>query len=111
MGAIIPAVEKRVKVAVLISGGLPAGRALPEVDALNFVTRVTVPVLMVNGRQDPIQQLQTAQLPMFRLLGSPLAQKRHLIFETGHGPYPRNLMIKEVLDWLDRYPARKDAGR
>jgi eukaryotic-like serine/threonine-protein kinase len=110
MGAIIPAVEKRVKVAVLVSGGLPAGRAFPEVDPLNFVTRVTIPVLMINGRQDPIQHLHTAQLPMFRLFGSPPAQKRHVIFETGHGPYPRSPLIKEVLGWMDRYPERKDPG-
>jgi hypothetical protein len=44
---------------------------------------------------------------MFRLLGAPLGSKRHVIFESGHTP-PSDLVIKEVLDWFDRYlgPAR-----
>ena len=105
MGAIIPAVEKRVKVCVLLLGGLPAGRALPEVDSINFVSRVTVPMLMLNGRFDAIEPLESSQLPMFRLLGTPSEQKRHVVFDTGHGPFPQNALVKEVLDWLDKYPA------
>ena len=76
--------------------------ARPEVDQINFVTRVTIPVLMLNGRYDPIENLETAQIPMFRLLGTPQAHKRHMVYETFHG-LPRNDFIKETLDWLDRY--------
>jgi len=39
---------------------------------------------------------------MFRLLGTPQADKRHLLFDSGHVP-PRNDMIRETLDWLDHY--------
>ena len=39
---------------------------------------------------------------MFSLLGTPLKDKRHVVFEAGHVP-PNDLMVKEVLDWLDRY--------
>ena len=102
MGAIIPAVEPRLKVAVLHLGGLAPAVARPEVDQINFVTRVTIPVLMLNGRYDPIENLETAQIPMFRLLGTPQAHKRHMVYETFHG-LPRNDFIKETLDWLDRY--------
>jgi len=39
---------------------------------------------------------------MFRLLGTPERDKRHALFESGH-IVPKNFVIKEVLDWFDRY--------
>jgi hypothetical protein len=39
---------------------------------------------------------------MFRLLGTPEKDKRHAVFESGHIA-PKNFVIKEVLDWFDRY--------
>jgi hypothetical protein len=39
---------------------------------------------------------------MFRLFGTPQKDKRHLLFETGHSIL-RNELIKETLNWLDRY--------
>ena len=51
MGAIVPAVETRRKVSVL-AGGLDFQRSLPEVDTINFVSRVKQPVLMLNRRYD-----------------------------------------------------------
>ena len=52
---IVPAVEDRLKAAVLYSGGLASGKARPEVDQINFVSRVKIPVLMLNGRYDAIE--------------------------------------------------------
>ncbi len=46
--------------------------------------------------------VETSQVPMFRLLGAPNEHKRHVVYETGHN-IPRNEMIRETLDWLDRY--------
>ena len=102
MGAIIPAVEERLKVSILWSGGLAAGRSRPEVDQINFVSRVKIPVLMLNGRYDAIEPLETAQLPMLQLLGTPEGQKRHVVYDSGHG-LPRNESIKEILNWLDEH--------
>ncbi len=39
---------------------------------------------------------------MFRLLGTPNEQKRRVLFDTGHD-LPRTGIIKETLNWLDRY--------
>ena len=50
MGAIIPAIEPRFKAVILMAGGLASGRAQPEVDQINYVTRVRQPVLMLNGK-------------------------------------------------------------
>ena len=71
-------------------------------DQINFVPRVTCPVLMLNGRYDFFRPMETSQSPMFRLLGTPKEHKRHAVFESGH-VIPRNEVIKETLDWLDRY--------
>ena len=41
---------------------------------------------------------------LFRLLRSAPADKRHFLMEGGHA-VPRKLLVKESLDWLDRYRA------
>ncbi len=101
-GPLLLALEPRIKTAVLLGGGLEFEKSLPEVDVLNFLPRVKQPILMVNGRYDHSSPTETSQEPMFRLLGTPLGSKRHVIFESGHTP-PSDLVIKEVLDWFDRY--------
>jgi hypothetical protein len=77
-------------------------KTLPEVDQINFVSRVTIPTLMLNGRHDFFLPIETSQLPAFRLLGTPEKDKRQVIYKTGHNT-PRAEMIREVLNWLDRY--------
>jgi dienelactone hydrolase len=102
MGAILPAVEKRVKASVLHGGGFYLHNSRPEADQINFAPRVTTPVLMLNGRYDFFYPVETSQVPMFRLLGTPKEHKRHVIFEAGH-VIPRNDAIRETLSWFDRY--------
>jgi len=101
-GPRVLALEKRIKVAVLVGGGFPTDPELPEIDPINFAPRVTIPVLMINGKYDFDTPMNTSQLPLFRRLGTPPADKRNVQFDAGHVP-PRNEMIKETLDWLDRY--------
>ena len=43
-----------------------------------------------------------ARLPTFRLVGVPQEQKRRVVYESGHN-IPRPDLIRETLDWLDRY--------
>lgn len=95
-----PALEKRFKTAILLSGGLVFVETFPEVDSFHFAARVTVPVLMINGKDDFVFPLETSQKPLFRLLGA--TEKKHRLFDSGH-TIPRNQAIKEILDWLDRY--------
>jgi predicted Ser/Thr protein kinase/dienelactone hydrolase len=102
MGAIMPAVEQRFKTCVLYVAGLNFQRALPEVDAINFISRVKIPVIMLNGKYDNNFPVETSQKPMFSLFGTPTAQKKHVLYETGHF-VPRNQLIRESLDWLDNY--------
>jgi cephalosporin-C deacetylase-like acetyl esterase len=102
LGTVLPALDKRIKVNVLVVGGFYFPKTLPEVDQINFAPRVRIPTLMVNGRYDFFFPVDSSQLPMFRLLGTPEKDKRHALFESGHIPADEQL-IKEVLDWLDRY--------
>ena len=102
MGGLLPALEPRLKTAVLYVAGLELQRGQPDVEPINFLPRIRMPVLMLNGRYDHFFPVETSQLPMFRLLGTPPDKKRHVIYDGGHF-VPRGLLISEVLDWLDRY--------
>ncbi len=107
-GAMAPvylAVEPRFKAAVLIVPGFYAQRSMPEVEAINFAPRVTIPVLMLNGRFDFFYPEQGTQIPMYRLLGTPDAHKRRVVYDTGHN-IPRPDLIRESLDWLDAHVGR-----
>jgi serine/threonine protein kinase len=102
MGALLPAVETRFKALILISPGFFLQERLPEVDQLNFAPHVKAPVLMLNGRYDFLWPPRISQEPMFRLLGTPTEHKRRVVYDTGHD-VPRPEMIKESLNWLDKY--------
>jgi len=102
MGGLLPALEPRLKTSVLYVAGLELQRGQPEVEPVNFLPRIRMPVLMLNGRYDHFFPIETSQLPMFRLLGTPPDRKRHVIYDGGHF-VPRGLLISETLDWLDRY--------
>jgi eukaryotic-like serine/threonine-protein kinase len=96
------ALDKRLRVGVLVGGGLAVVQMPPEIDPFNFVPRVNIPILMVNGKYDFDTPLNSCQLPLFRLLATPSKDKRHALFDAGHLP-DRNDIIKETLDWLDKY--------
>jgi eukaryotic-like serine/threonine-protein kinase len=57
---------------------------------------------MLGGRFDYVFPVGASQEPMFRLLGTPKEHKRWVLYDTGHD-IPANEMIKETLNWLDRY--------
>ena len=102
LGPLIAAIEPRLRAVVLISGGLEFQPTLPEVDPFNFAPRAKQPTLMLNGRYDFFFPVETSQQPLFAILGTPALDKRHVIAEGGHAP-PQDLVVKETLNWLDRY--------
>jgi dienelactone hydrolase len=101
MGAIIPAVEDRLKTAIILAGGVD-GVGLPEVNQLNYVPRITIPVLMMSGKYDTIIGYENSARPMFELLGTPEEQKVIKAYPTDHIP-PKAEYVREILDWLDKY--------
>jgi dipeptidyl aminopeptidase/acylaminoacyl peptidase len=97
------ALEPRFRLAILHSAGF-SYRTLPaEVDPVNYVSRVRIPTLLLTGRHDYVLPFETSQRPLFELLGTPGASKRHVVFDAGHDPLPRNQVVVEILAWLDRY--------
>lgn len=101
LGPLFLAIEPRFRAGVFFSGGFETWNMPPESDPVNFAPHVKVPVLMVNGREDFDLPYATAQVPMFRMLGTPPANKRHVVFEGGHIPPHPQEAIKVILDWLD----------
>jgi tRNA A-37 threonylcarbamoyl transferase component Bud32/predicted esterase len=115
-GPVLVATEPRIRAMVLVAGSLSASmRAGPqsivfpqEVRNINYAPRVSIPVLMVNGRDDYLAGVAQQQR-LFELFATPPAAKRHAVLEGGHVP-PRKLVAREILDWLDAHlgpvPAR-----
>ena len=102
MAGVMMAVEPRLKVGVLNVPGLRMGQVRPEEDPVNFLPRVRVPILMLSGRYDSTFPYELSQAPFFRLLGSPPADKKRIVFEGGHF-LPRTDLVAESTKWLDKY--------
>jgi hypothetical protein len=102
MAGLALALEPRIKAAVLNVGGYPSGGPRPEVDPVNYVPRVRVPTLMLNGRHDVVFDYETSQVPFFQHLGTAPADKKHMIYPTGHS-VPQAALVRESLAWFDLY--------
>jgi formylglycine-generating enzyme required for sulfatase activity/dienelactone hydrolase len=102
LGGLLPAVEPRFKASVLFVAGLGMERGRPEVEPINFLPRIKIPTIMLNAKYDQLFPTETSQKPFFRLLGSPPDRKRYVVYEGGH-LLPRAQLIRESLDWLDKY--------
>ena len=104
MAPVYLAVEKRFKTGILRLGGLPTWEVPAELDAINYAPRVTIPILMLNGKYDYLFPYETSQKPLLRFLGTPEQDKRLEVFPTDHSlsGYTKET-ARLVLDWLDRY--------
>ncbi len=96
--------QDRLKAVVFLDGGFFLDRPPAGEDQADFAPRLRKPVLMVNGRYDFTFMLERSQRPLFRMLGTRAADKRHVVLETPHDVLAdRPALVKEVLGWLDRY--------
>ena len=103
-GSLIPAVENRIKISILNVGGMEPWwqKTRPEIEYINYVYRVKIPTLMLNGKYDTNIDFERATKPMFDLLGTPDEDKKLVVYETDH-IIPRKELIRESLAWLDKY--------
>jgi len=106
------AIEDRFKASVLVAGGLLTFPELPGVDPFHFASRVRIPTLLVNGRDDNLFPVESSQNPLIEQLGVAAQHKRHVVLDGGHNPLRFQEVIREVLDWFDTYlgPVRLHAG-
>jgi formylglycine-generating enzyme required for sulfatase activity len=103
-GPIPLAIERRFSAAVLIAGGIRLHTEVhPMLDSINYLPRVDIPVLMINGRYDHLFLYESSQRRMFDLLGTPIERRRQVLYDTGHFDFPRNQVAREASDWFDRY--------
>jgi serine/threonine protein kinase/formylglycine-generating enzyme required for sulfatase activity/dienelactone hydrolase len=111
IGPLMIAVESRFKAGILLLGGICACERHPACDPANFAPHVKVPILMINGRQDSLFPYETAQKPLFDLLGTPEPLKRHILFPGGHGipSEYRQQYHGEIVKWLDQYLGPTDS--
>ena len=100
-GVALSALEPRLRVSILQGTGI-WGDDTPDSDSYDHAPRLRIPVLMLNGRYDFATPLDTAQRPLFDLLGSAPGDKRHAVFETGHA-LPLSDVSRELLPFLDRH--------
>jgi pimeloyl-ACP methyl ester carboxylesterase len=100
-GPLALANEPRLRSAIIDIGMLPEMRGVPEVDPFNALPRVRQPTLMLSGEFDPMIPVANAER-YFALLGAAQKEKRHRIVVGGHF-IPRQVLIRETLDWLDKY--------
>jgi predicted esterase len=107
-GVILAALEERLKAVVLLDGGyFQQENPIAGMDQADFAPRLTRPVLMVNGRYDATFPFESAQVPLFHMLGTPAADKRQVVFETPHDVrLRRDDLVREVLAWYDKYLGR-----
>lgn len=101
LGAVIPAVEDRVDTVILVAGGV-RDIGQPEVNSLNYVHRISVPLLTLNGRLDTILSYEHATRPMYEMVATPEEHRVLKGYDTDHIP-PKAEYVKEILDWLDKY--------
>jgi formylglycine-generating enzyme required for sulfatase activity/dienelactone hydrolase len=99
---LVVALDDRYKTAISAVGGLADAPRRPEIDTLNFAPRITVPVLMLNGRYDIAVMLESSAMPMHELLGTPAEHKHLVVYDNDHF-IKRKELISEVLPWLDKY--------
>ncbi len=102
MAPMMIAVEPRIKAGIVVVAGFLFQPAMPEVDQLPYITRVTVPILMLNGKYDFFFPYETSQVPYFEMLGTPPELKKLVIDETSHS-FPNTDRARESLAWLDRH--------
>jgi formylglycine-generating enzyme required for sulfatase activity/dienelactone hydrolase/predicted Ser/Thr protein kinase len=100
-GPIAVALEPRLKAAVFAAGGLRYNTE-PAIQTANFMPRVKVPVLLVNGRDD-FNVPAADQQRFLELLGTSPEHKRLTRLVGGHVPSDMREFYREVLNWFDTY--------
>ena len=74
----------------------------PQINPTNFMPRVKVPVLMINGKDD-FQAPIEVQQRFHELLGTAPEHKVRHAFNGGHVPMDSREIIRLTLDWFDKY--------
>jgi hypothetical protein len=102
LAPIFLAMEDRIKVAMLNSGGLSGDRPFEIVDPVFYLRRVTTPTLMLNGRHNIFFPIELTVQPMKKMLGTPESDKEMREYD-GSQYLPTKELTRETSVWLDKY--------
>ena len=106
------ATEPRFRIAMLVSTGLSSTAHLPpEIQHVDYLARVKLPVLLITGRNDLTMSYETSQRPFFELLGTPVADKRHVALDSGHLPPGYTELSRYLVEWTDQWLGPVEDGR
>ena len=75
---------------LVMEGRIRASRSRPSMDIVNYAPRIRVPTL-INGRYDSVLPYELSQVRLFDLLGTPAADKRHVLLKHQSLHVPRTL--------------------
>lgn len=96
--------QNKLRAVILLDGGFFLNKFASGVDPANFAPRLKIPVLMMNGRYDFSFPVKESQDPLFKMLGTPESNKRHVVMDSPHDVTIKHAeLVKETVDWLDRY--------
>jgi hypothetical protein len=94
------------KVIVLFSFLLSINTAFSQSENIETMLQKIAAEKNDNTRIDLINDMylpvETSQMPMFNILGTPSKDKKIIIYDTDH-LVPRTDLIKETLAWYDKY--------
>ena len=103
-GSYALAIEQRFQAGILVSGGMvPTAHLPPEVQQIDYVSRIRMPLLMINGREDFNFPYHDSQLPFLASLAVDPSEKKLLALDWGHLPTGYSDVMREVVDWADRW--------
>jgi hypothetical protein len=96
--------QDKLRGVILLDGGFFLNKFAPGVDPVNFAPRLKIPVLMMNGRYDFSFPVKESQDPLFKMLGTPDSDKRHVVMDSPHDVTIKHAeLVKDTVDWLDKY--------
>ncbi len=95
------AIEDRIKLGILALFGASPYDEYEDLDQLNYLPRIRIPMLLLGGRYDFVFTLRS-QEAFYNFLGTPEDEKEWKLYESTHS-LPRKDQVNESLAWLDLY--------
>ncbi|RPG56947.1 MAG: hypothetical protein CBC56_001745 [Flavobacteriales bacterium TMED96] len=97
------AIDKRVKSAFLVVGGLRMQKSKKEIDEHYYLRRVQTPIFHIVGKLDATLGYEDVYLPWKKLVGTDLKDLRTLELDGfGHG-IPKDTIVKYHKSWIEKY--------
>ena len=103
-GGTTPSFEPRFRSVVMYSGGFGIASSQGTIDNQSDLARgVRAPALLLVGNEDIVSLVEPNERAFLRPSGRSDSARVMRVFDAGHWPLPMNDVIRETIDFLDRY--------